>query len=241
MCERCGAAVEEATAGVLHCGRCGLERPKVCQHCGSMALTGLRRGVNRLRDELEAAAGRPVLEVTGATAADQPPPSAGVYVGTEAVLHRVHHADVVAFLEFDSELLAPRYRAAEQALALLARAGRVVGGRGAGGRLLVQTRDPHHPVVDAALLADPGRIVAAGGGGARVARVPTGARPGPPQRRGRRRVRGRPSLRRGQVAGPSEGRYLVRAGDWDRLADLLAAVPRPTAARVRVEVDPPRI
>ena len=36
-------------------------------------------------------------------------------------------ADAVAFLDFDQELLAPRYRAAEQALALLARAARLVG------------------------------------------------------------------------------------------------------------------
>ena len=46
---------------------------------------------------------------------------APVVVGTEAVLHRVPRADAVAFLDFDSELLAPRFRAAEEALALLAR------------------------------------------------------------------------------------------------------------------------
>ncbi len=241
VCERCGASVEEATAGVLHCGRCGMERPKVCQHCGSMALTGLRRGVNRLRDELEAAAGRPVVEVTGATAADQPLPSVGVYVGTEAVVHRVRHADVVAFLEFDSELLAPRYRAAEQALALLALAGRVVGGRGAGGRLLVQTRDPHHPVVDAALLADPGRVVAdeaavresLGYPPARALALLSGDGAG--EFAAGLRAAG------ADVVGPSSARYLVRGANWDALADLLAAVPRPPAARVRVEVDPPRI
>jgi primosomal protein N' (replication factor Y) len=241
VCERCGAAVAEVATGVLRCGRCGLERPKVCQHCGSMALTGLRRGVNRLRDELEAAAGRPVVEVTGATVGDQPLPAAGVYVGTEAVLHRVRHADVVAFLEFDSELLAPRYRAAEQALALLARAARVVGGRNGGGRLLVQTRDPHHPVVDAALLADPGRIVAGevavrqslGYPPARALALLTGEGAG--EYAAGLRAAG------AEIAGPSDGRFLVRAADWDALADLLASVPRPTAARVRVEVDPPRI
>ena len=52
---------------------------------------------------------------------DGPPDAAGVYVGTEAVLHRVPAADVVAFLDIDAELLAPRYRAAEQAMALLVR------------------------------------------------------------------------------------------------------------------------
>jgi primosomal protein N' (replication factor Y) len=62
------------------------------------------------------------------------------------VLHRADAApagiELVTFLEFDQELLATRYRAAEQALWLLVRAARVVGGRRRGGRVLVQTRVP---------------------------------------------------------------------------------------------------
>ena len=68
---------------------------------------------------------------------------------------------MVAFLDLDQELLAPRYRAAEEALALLVRAARLVGGRAGGGRLLLQTRLPDHEVVQAALLADPARVAAA--------------------------------------------------------------------------------
>ena len=79
-------------------------------------------------------------------------------IGTEAVLHRAASADVVAFLDLDAELLAPRYRAAEQAMALLARAARLVGGRGGGGRLLVQTFLPRHEVLQAVLHADPSRV-----------------------------------------------------------------------------------
>jgi hypothetical protein len=41
------------------------------------------------------------------------------------------------------------------------------------------------------------------------------------------------------VAGPADGRYLVRGSDADALADALAAAPRPP--RVRIEVDPPRV
>src|SRR5690606_25836911 len=83
---------------------------------------------------------------------------AGIYVGTEAVLHQVEGAGLVAFLDIDQELLAPRYRAADEALALLVRAGRLVGGRRDGGRVLVQTRLPKHEVIQAALLADPVRL-----------------------------------------------------------------------------------
>ena len=66
-------------------------------------------------------------------------------VGTEAVLHRVASADAVAFLDFDQELTAPRYRAAEQALALLALAGRVVRGRQATGACWCRPASPTTP------------------------------------------------------------------------------------------------
>src|SRR5262249_2840924 len=130
-CERCRAAVEQLDDLVLHCRRCGTERPVVCLECGASRMKGVRPGVSRIRGHLEAAAGTPGVEVTGATAG-QPLPAARIYVGTEAALHQVPAADVVAFLDFDQELLAPRYRAAEQALALLARAARLTGGRAAG-------------------------------------------------------------------------------------------------------------
>ena len=86
-CARCEAAVGLADDGTLACRRCGEARPAVCLACGASAFANLRPGVTRLREELEAAAGRPVVAVTGGD--DEPPPDAGVYVGTEAVLHRV--------------------------------------------------------------------------------------------------------------------------------------------------------
>ncbi len=67
---------------------------------------------------------------------------------------------MVAFVDFDQELLAPRYRASEQALALLARAARILGPRDRNGRLVVQTRNPQHPVLDGVLHADPARMTA---------------------------------------------------------------------------------
>src|SRR6202042_3219389 len=112
-----------------------------------------RVGVTRAREELQAVSGRPVGEVTAATG---PLPDCDVLVGTEAVLHRLSPADqvdAIAFVDFDQELLAPRVGAGEDALALLAHASRLAGGRS--GRVLVQTRLPEHPVVRAAVLADP--------------------------------------------------------------------------------------
>ncbi len=240
-CERCQAAVAQTRDGLLRCARCATERPVVCQACGSSALVVLRPGVSGLREELEAAAGRPVVEITGETAEDAAGSAAAVFVGTEAVLHRVPRADVVAFLDIDDELLAPRFRADEQALVLLARAARLLGPRADGGRLLVQTRLPHHEVLDAVLHADPGRLSGPalarrrelGLPPARTLAVLSGA--GAEELAGALRMD--PTV---TVAGPADGRYLVRAADPDALGTALAAAPRP-AGRAHVEVDPPRV
>ena len=189
--------------------------------------------MTRLREELEAAAGRPVVAVTGSTEELAP---ADIYVGTEAVLHRVRSVDIVAFLDLDAELLAPRYRAAEQAMALLVRAARLIGPRAAGGRLLVQTFLPHHEVLAAVLHADPSRLAtvelarrellglppfralaAIEGTGAEEFAVATGL----------------------EVATGGRG-ALVRAADWMTLGTALATTPRPKGSRLRVAVDPPR-
>jgi primosomal protein N' (replication factor Y) len=200
----------------------------------------VRPGVSRIREELEAAAGAPVVAVTAATAG-QPLAEARIYIGTEAVLHQVPSADVVAFLDLDQELLAPRFRAAEQALALLARAARLTGGRGAGGRLLVQTRLPRHEVLDAVLHADPGRLVAAERHRREVLRFPPAAvlaavsgASAPVFIDGLARPAGL------DVLGPADGRWLLRTAEHGLLCDALAATPRP-AGRLRVEVDPLRV
>ncbi|MEE2631046.1 MAG: hypothetical protein VX752_03220 [Actinomycetota bacterium] len=226
--------------------RCPLDddhgRPVVCDSCGATRFRNLRAGVSRVREELEALAGRPVLEVTAETDAGLlDGGGASVFVGTEAVLHRIQRRVArVVFLEFDQELLAPRMRASEQAMALLVRASRLLGPRSAGGRLVVQTRQPDHEVLQAVLQADPGRLV--------------------PDEKDRRSLLGQPPFaalarvsgaaapefmtRLGSpdgidVMGPRDGSWLVRAPDHDRLSDALLAVSRP-AGRLRLEVDPRR-
>jgi primosomal protein N' (replication factor Y) len=233
-CERCGAAVEQ-DEGQLRCRRCQLARPTVCATCGSQKLKTLRAGVTRVREEMEALAGVPVGEVTGETGEL---PDTAVVVGTEAVLHRVGPpVDGVAFLDFDQELLAPRYRAGEEALALLVRAARLVGPRDGGGRVLVQTRLPRHEAVMAALHADPERLLS-------VERERRAELRFPPHTAmalisGEAAAEFVEHVSGLEVLGPDEGRWLVRARDHNRLCDALAAVARP-AGRLRVEVDPVR-
>jgi primosomal protein N' (replication factor Y) len=157
-CAVCGRAAE-STGDALRCRGCGAERPVVCAECGSVRMKVLRQGVGRVREELEALLGVSVGEVSGRPG-DGVPPDEAVLVGTEAVLHRVRHAGAVAFLDFDQHLLAPRFAAGEEALALLVRAGRLVGGREALGRdhgvVMVQTRLPDHEVLRAVVAGDPG-------------------------------------------------------------------------------------
>ncbi|MEO6318165.1 MAG: hypothetical protein ABIP36_05210 [Acidimicrobiales bacterium] len=242
-CARCEAAVHQPDQD-LHCPRCAAERPPLCLACGASRFKNARAGVTRVREEVEALVGEPVTELTSSTDADVP--LTRVVVGTEAVLRRIDRADAVAFLDLDQELLATRFRAVEQALALVARAARVVAASGpasarASGTLLLQTRSPDHEVVQAAVRADVSRVAEAELARRRLLRFPpcsalaevSGA------------VAptfvsalGRPDGV--EVAEIAPGRWLLRADDHRSLADLLAGVKRPPG-RLRLEVDPLRV
>jgi primosomal protein N' (replication factor Y) (superfamily II helicase) len=240
-CTRCGGALEQQDAGgVLRCRRCGLERPVVCAVCDSTRMKLLRMGVSRAREEISALMGIEAVEITATSADGVGSPDSGdhLVVGTEAALHRVGRADVVAFLDFDQHLLAPRFAAGEEALALLARAGRVVGGREGGGRILVQTRQPDHVALSAAVHADPSRL----SDGERDLRAGLDLPPfaalatvgGPAAEELITDLRNVDGL---SVSFLDDTKWLVKAPDHGTLCDGLASVPRP-AGRVRVEVDP---
>ena len=221
-------------------------RPVVCAECGSTVLRILRMGVTRAREELAALAGEPVGEVTADTGALG---SERIMIGTEAVLWRLESAAAVVLLDFDQELLAPRQRAAEQALALLARAARLTGARRAGGRLLVQTRQPDHPVVEAAVRADPSILASVERDRRQALGLPpygaqakvsgAGAESFVDSLRATAEASG-PVSAPVSIMGPFDGQFLLRAPSREPLLDLLAAVPRP-AERLRVEVDPLRV
>jgi primosomal protein N' (replication factor Y) len=237
-CERCDAAVIQDDDERLVCLRCDAVRPSVCLRCGGRRFANLRPGVSRLREELEAAANRPVALVTGD--GWQGPDDAAVVVGTEAALHRVDRVDTVAFLDFDRELLSPRYRSGEQAMALLVRAARSVGPRARGGRVLVQTFLPQHDVVQAAQLADPGRVVDGERARRRLLRLPPfGAYAEIAGSGADEFVASLPSHDDVLVVG-GDGEYAARASDWMTLGEVLSAGERPAGSRLRIAVDPPR-
>jgi primosomal protein N' (replication factor Y) len=206
-----------------------------------------------MRDQIAALLPRASVGEVDATTTDLP--DADVLIGTEAVLHRAEGTPgrplrLVAFLEFDQELLAARYRAAEQALTLLARAARLVGGRARGGRVLVQTRLPEHEVLESVQTADP-RVV---GDAERARRRALGYPPfgGLAEISGSHdavaaafaaldSIEGLHATRPGTSA---TARMLVLAATSDALCDALAGVdlaPARALGRLRVEVDPLRV
>jgi len=217
------------------------ERPMVCAACGSTRLRLQLPGADRLARALERAAGiRVARQMAGEVAA----PEAAVVVGTEAAL-RGAPADLVVFADFDAQLLAARLGAGEKALGLLARAARQVGGSAsvpsparAPGRVVLQTRQPNHPVVRAAVLGDPGIVLRV----EQEARDAVGLSPahclvvlrGPGSLAVARSLG--EGLEDGFVQALGQDRAEVRSRDRRGLLDRLAALRRP--AGLIVEVDP---
>jgi len=259
-CTTCGAAVAQHGTG-LRCPRCGSERPLVCAACGKLRMKTLRAGVSRLREELAALLGTEVGEVSGPSVARSAAarsaeagelhaggdgiPATPVLVGTEAVLHRVRRAAAAVFLDIDLHLLAPRFSATDETLALLVRASRMVGPRHVGppsARLLVQTRVPDHPVLEAVARGDLSGVAEAEDAMRRSARLPPfsalASLSGPlaADYAGALRVAG---VGTGVTLSElPDGGYLAQAPDHGALCDLLAAVPRPGGRGLRVAVDP---
>ncbi|MHB8243986.1 MAG: primosomal protein N' family DNA-binding protein [Acidimicrobiales bacterium] len=243
-CGLCGAAqvqLEQAPKGeigMLLCPRCGDEEPAICPACGSARLRVARPGVARAAEQLGAATGLEVGEVSGPRSVV---PRSPVIIGTQAALHRLHGAAMVAWLDFDQELCAPRFRAAEAALSLLARSVRLVRSTESTGRVIVRTSMPDHEVLRAAQLGDPGVVADA--------------------ERSRRELLGLPPFSAmaridGESADELVSRlpssveayrldrgWAVRASSPEELADALARLTRGEVAgwaglEVRVEVDP---
>jgi primosomal protein N' (replication factor Y) len=230
----------------------------LCPYCGSTKLRTLRSGVTRSREEIVALLGGAV-DVAEVDTATESVPDVAVVVGTESVLHRVEvrrrRPGLVAFLDFDAELLATRYRAAEQALWMLVRAAHLLMTRPRHETsVLVQTRQPEHEVLLAARDADPGYVV----DGERARRRALAL----PPFTALAELSGEPAAVTAaldalgglehraagvSVLGPlsrgSDVHALVRAPDAGALsAALAAALPGARAhGRLRAAVDPPRV
>jgi primosomal protein N' (replication factor Y) len=233
-CESCDAAVQ--LFDELVCGRCGHVRPVICAGCGSTTLKRLRPGTAQLADELSALLGVDVVEITATSAADAATKARAV-VGTEAVLHRIRKARVVAFLDFDHHLLAPRAGAERESLAMLGRAGRLVGGRGSpeAGVVAVQTRLVDHPVIAAASSGNPTPVIDADLELRKALNLPPFSAMAVISGPGSVEMTAALSAVGADIRSLGDDRSVLVSSDSNALADLLAVVERPKAA-VRIAV-----
>ena len=134
-CEVCGAAADRGSS----CRRCSSSLGP-CVQCGGERFQALGTGVGRAVEDLRRSLGQ-----------DVGPADEGdfrIAVGTERDLVRVDAVDLAVAIDADGLMLAPNYRATEDALRLLARlAGKVQPGKG--NRCLIQTGMPTHDVIEA--------------------------------------------------------------------------------------------
>lgn len=118
--------------------------------CGRTSFVVPRGGVSQLVSQVVKSTRNPVVEVTAES--DDTWTKGSVFIGTEAVLYRIPATDVVVFADIDRDLGAPRITASREVLSLVARAARIVGPHG---RVVIQTRQPHHPLLLALAAKDP--------------------------------------------------------------------------------------
>jgi primosomal protein N' (replication factor Y) len=149
-CTECSSLLTQSNDAELFCARCQKAAGSVCVSCGRTSFVVPRGGVSQLVAQVVKSTRNPVVEVTAES--DDTWTKGSVFIGTEAVLYRVPSTDVVVFADIDRDLSTPRITASREVLSLIARAARIVG---ANGRVVVQTRQPHHALMQALAAADP--------------------------------------------------------------------------------------
>ena len=139
-CPDCDAMLERSG----NCARCGRSFPQ-CLACGGDRFEALGGGVSRIVDDLARVFGKDVGAVESGRR---------ISVGTERDLVGLDPVDLVIVIDPDAGILAPNYRADEDALRLLARA-TLAARPGRGRRALIQTSLSDHRVFEALRSGDP--------------------------------------------------------------------------------------
>ena len=138
-CPDCGARPDHRAT----CPRCEAALG-ACGSCGGTRFEPLGAAVGRVTEELR----RVVGEAVGEVASGSP-----VTVGTERDLIATPPVDLAVVVDADGLVMGTNYRAAEDALAILARTAATV--RQGRGRMMLQTAESLHPVYTALRRGDP--------------------------------------------------------------------------------------
>ena len=236
-CVQCGAALDRGGP----CPRCGTKAGP-CPKCGGSRFEPLGAGIGRVVDDLRRSFGASVTPAgEGGT----------VTVGTERDLVSVSGLDLAVAVDGDGPILAPHYRAEEDALRLFARLALTVR-RGRGKRCMIQTGDPRQRVIEALRSGRPFPILEQILGeradssfppvGDIIAVEVAGLDDSAP-------LDGDAILRQtaaeatilGPAPGPAGSRWLIQGADLRRTRILLRPAVqtlRDAGAKVRVDVDP---
>ena len=223
---------------VLMCLRCNTEHGSVCVSCGRTSFLFPRGGTGQLASQLRTSVHRDVVEVHADS--DDTWTQGSLFVGTEALLHRLSRVDVVVFADIDRDLSAPRMTASREVLALIARASRLVGETG---KIIIQTRQPDHRVLRA--VADNQPVDALHEWGAldlsqrEVFDLPPYSRLAEVSVRAPHRNEEIPSLDSVQLARHNDF-VLVKARDDDSLRQAVATLRELFGVSLRIHVDPAR-
>jgi primosomal protein N' (replication factor Y) len=134
QCRACATSLGRADA----CARCGAEGGS-CSECGGERFESAASSVPAVLAE--------IATVVGA-AAGTAGSGTSIVVGTERDLPPAASVDLAIAIDGDSAVFAANFRAAEEALRLLARLATTVR-RGRSNRAIVQTSRPDHPVYEA--------------------------------------------------------------------------------------------
>lgn len=242
-CARCRTVRRCTTCGSglfaeVECVRCG-GRSDACPECGFHRFEMLGAGVGRVRAE--------AARVVGRHAVGEPGGDALVVVGTERDLPGLS-VGLTVVVDGDGPLLAPTYRAAEDALRLFARA-IAAAGTGRGRRGLIQTSDPGHEIFAALRSGDPIEFIRADAALRSAAGFPPAGEvlvievEDPPD--GATVALQTALAGRGEVLGPADAggrsRWLIQGaalGSARIALRALVAQWREGGARVRVDADP---
>lgn len=148
-CATCDSLLTYDDNNNLWCLRCRQHNGAVCLSCGRAGFIVPRGGVSQLVSQIEASTKKSVVEITSDSLDDWT--KGTVFIGTEAVLHRIAFADCVVFADIDRDLGVPRMTGAHEVLSLIAKAARMVG---AHGTVVIQTRQIDNPLIVALSQSD---------------------------------------------------------------------------------------
>ncbi len=144
LVRQCGVCGSRPDPGDT-CSRCGAPLGP-CAGCGGDRFEPLGAGVGRVTEELK--------RVLGPDAVGAPHSAAPIWVGTERHLPGLPRVDLAVAVDVDGLMLGTSYRAAEEALRILARVAATVP-LGQGRRMLAQTSRPDAPLLEALRRGDP--------------------------------------------------------------------------------------